>query len=88
MGMAVGSLYVRSHFDENSKEEANDMIEDIREAFLEILKEVDWMDEETKNVAKMKAETMEQKIGFPEYIFNSTELDAEYDGVSSLLLFL
>nr|CAH7723514.1 unnamed protein product [Callosobruchus chinensis] len=54
MGMAVGVLYVRDHFDPDSKETALEMIHTIREAFNELLVENEWMDEGTKKVAKEK----------------------------------
>ncbi|RWR99896.1 neprilysin-like protein, partial [Dinothrombium tinctorium] len=54
MGMALGSLFVKSHFNESSKEGTKEMIEDIKKAFFEILDEVEWMDSETKRVAWMK----------------------------------
>lgn len=52
MGMAVGALFVRRHFNEQSKKKAEEMISDIKAAFLEILTNVDWMDNETREVAR------------------------------------
>ena len=54
MGMAVGRLFIRENFDEKSKETALEMIHNIRHAFNEILEATDWMDDETKAVAKEK----------------------------------
>ncbi|XP_022257966.1 membrane metallo-endopeptidase-like 1, partial [Limulus polyphemus] len=54
MGMAAGALYVKSHFPSDSKETAEEMIEDIKRAFINILEEIDWMDNNTKPVAKRK----------------------------------
>jgi membrane metallo-endopeptidase-like protein 1 len=54
MGMAVGAMFLRDNFRKESKVVALEMISDIREAFNEILFESDWMDEETKVVAKEK----------------------------------
>ncbi|KAK8766348.1 hypothetical protein V5799_006876 [Amblyomma americanum] len=79
MGMAVGALFVRRHFNDQSKKKAEEMINDIKAAFLEILMDVDWMDNDTRKVAREKAELMTQKIGYPEYISNPEELDKEYD---------
>ncbi|KAG0410753.1 hypothetical protein HPB47_012129, partial [Ixodes persulcatus] len=92
MGMAVGALFVRRHFNEQSKKKARatalhsppeltaeEMISDIKAAFLEILNNVDWMDSETRHVAREKAMLMTEKIGFPEYISDATELDKEYE---------
>lgn len=81
MGMAVGSLFVKAHFNEKSKEMAEEMIEDIKAAFLELLAEVDWMDNETRSAAREKAELMSQKIGYPDYIMEPSELDKDYEGL-------
>lgn len=78
MGMAVSSLYVRRHFDTGSKAQAEIMIANIRQAFLEILNQVDWMDSETRQEAIVKAKSMLQHIGFPMWIIEPQQLDAEY----------
>ncbi|XP_076320540.1 neprilysin-1-like isoform X3 [Tachypleus tridentatus] len=81
MGMATGALYVKSHFPSDSKKTAEQIIEDIKRAFMDILEEIDWMDNNTKSVAKRKAKLITQKIGYPEFITNNTELDKEYEGI-------
>ena len=57
------------------------MIHDIREAFNELLEENDWMDTETRKVAEDKANSMTERIGYPEYITNDTRLEDEYTNV-------
>ena len=57
------------------------MIHDIREAFNELLEENDWMDTETRKVAEDKANSMTERIGYPEYITNDTRLEEEYKNV-------
>ena len=59
------------------------MIHDIREAFNELLEENDWMDPETRKVAEDKANSMTERIGYPEYITNDTRLEGEYTNVST-----
>ncbi|XP_059158497.1 neprilysin-1-like [Physella acuta] len=81
MGNAAGRLFVERHFDEGSKETAMEMIDDIREAFYQLLDEADWMDDTTRVVAKEKAQAVSVNIGYPESILNNTALDAEYDGL-------
>ncbi|XP_054714705.1 neprilysin-4-like isoform X2 [Uloborus diversus] len=81
MGMAVGAMFVRKHFNEKSKETAEEMISDIKTAFLELLDEVDWMDPDTREAARQKALMMSEKIGFPEYIIDPVELDKDYEGL-------
>jgi predicted metalloendopeptidase len=60
------------------KATALEMIHDIREAFNELLELNEWMDEETREVAKDKANSMNERIGYPEYITNRTKLEDEY----------
>ncbi|XP_050412278.1 neprilysin-4 isoform X2 [Patella vulgata] len=81
VGNAVGRLFVEKHFDENAKSIALEMIHNIRESFYELLTEAHWMDEKTRVVAKEKAESIAEKIGYPDYILNNTALDEEYDDV-------
>lgn len=79
MGMAVGTLFIRENFDPKSKEIAQEMILNIREAFNELLEENTWMDEETRQVAKEKANAMNERIGYPELLKNPFELSKEYE---------
>lgn len=58
------------------------MIHNIRAAFNELLADIDWMDDETRAVAKAKADAMNERIGYPEILTNQTELEKEYANVS------
>lgn len=61
---------------------ALEMIHTIREAFNELLAENVWMDDETRAVAKAKADAMNERIGYPELLTATKELEAEYVTVS------
>lgn len=78
LGMAVGALFIKSQFDPNAKKTALEMIQNIREAFNEILDENDWMDFHTKQVAKKKADSMNERIGYPNFLLNAMELSNEF----------
>ncbi|XP_071050540.1 neprilysin-1-like [Onthophagus taurus] len=82
LGMAVGALFIRDNFNHESKETALNMIHTIREAFNELLAHNHWMDDETRAVAKEKADAMNERIGYPQLITNSTELIKEYAGLN------
>ena len=82
MGMAVGSLFVKNHFNHESKVVALEMIHGIRESFNELLMENHWMDDATRQVAKDKADSMNERIGYPDYLENATELAEEYGNIS------
>ncbi|XP_018329444.1 neprilysin-1 [Agrilus planipennis] len=79
LGMAVGALFIRDHFNHDSKETALEMIHTIREAFNDLLAENHWMDDETRSVAKEKADAMNERIGYPHYITEKEELEKEYE---------
>ncbi|KAG8184801.1 hypothetical protein JTE90_001499 [Oedothorax gibbosus] len=81
MGMAVGALFIRDNFDPKSKETAQEMILNIREAFNELLEENAWMDKETRQVARAKANAMNERIGYPDLLTNPVELSKEYEGL-------
>lgn len=81
LGMAVGTLFIRDNFNQNSKDTALEMIHTIREAFNELLSENHWMDDETRAVAKEKADTMNERIGYPEILTDAKELEKEFANV-------
>lgn len=80
-GMAVGRIFVQKYFNEEAKTSALEMIQNIRASFNELLSDVPWMDETTRDVAKEKADAIQEKIGYPDYILNNTALDEDYEGM-------
>lgn len=46
------------------------------------LEKVEWMDEETRRRAIIKAEHINYKSGFPDYIFNETYMNENWGMVS------
>lgn len=78
MGMAVGAMFVRKYFDENSKQDTLAMTHELQESFREILNETSWLDEETRSLAERKVNRMSLKIGYPDYILNANELNKKY----------
>lgn len=63
------------------------MIEYIRKEFIQILRETDWMDEESRSQALAKADNIDSKVGFPEFIYNDTHLNEIYELVSIFTFF-
>ncbi|XP_061537331.1 endothelin-converting enzyme 2b isoform X3 [Phycodurus eques] len=60
--------------------QAEEMINEIRAAFKRALDRLNWMDDDTKQAAKEKADSIYDMIGFPEFIMDPKELDDVYDG--------
>ncbi|XP_014208366.1 endothelin-converting enzyme homolog isoform X3 [Copidosoma floridanum] len=79
MGFAIGAMFVREVFHGKSKPMAEEMINEIRTAFTKNLKNLDWMDGETRKSAEEKANAITDMIGFPNFILNPGELDERYD---------
>lgn len=60
------------------------MFLDIKEAFDEMVAELDWMDGSTRAQAHMKLNAMRPFIGIPDWITDSEKFNRFYDGVSCL----
>ncbi|XP_048513840.1 endothelin-converting enzyme homolog isoform X3 [Athalia rosae] len=78
MGFAIGAMFVREVFHGQSKTMAEGMIDEIRRAFTQNLKNHEWMDAETRKSAEEKANAITDMIGFPDYILTASELDDRY----------
>ncbi|KAH8409834.1 hypothetical protein KR222_009267, partial [Zaprionus bogoriensis] len=81
MGMAVGSMFVSRYFDDNSKRDTLRMTHELQQAFRDILKTTDWLDQSTKQLAEEKVNAMSLKIGYPDFILNAEELNEKYAGI-------
>ncbi|CAB3375652.1 Hypothetical predicted protein [Cloeon dipterum] len=78
LGYAVGAMFVREKFNNNSKAFAESMLNEIRLSLKVNIHKVPWMDEETKKAAISKANAITDMIGFPDYILRPELLDAKY----------
>ncbi|TMS19497.1 Endothelin-converting enzyme 1 [Larimichthys crocea] len=81
LGFALGAMFVKATFTEDSKAIAEDMVAEIKWAFEDSLKYVSWMDSETKKAAKEKADAIYNMVGYPEFIMNTTKLDKVFNDV-------
>ncbi|XP_011866367.1 PREDICTED: membrane metallo-endopeptidase-like 1 isoform X1 [Vollenhovia emeryi] len=81
MGISVGSMYVRKYFKEDAKNAALEMVDDIRQEFIKILKKVDWMDEKTRANALEKAAGMASHIAYPNELLDDRKLEKFYEGL-------
>ena len=64
MGDAVGQTYVDSYFPPASKAKMEDLVENLRAAFGQRIRNVDWMSPETKAAALEKLARYKIKIGY------------------------
>lgn len=81
LSISVGALYVRKHFKEDAKRTALEMVNGIRKEFEKILKEVPWMDEETRAAALNKVHAMSTHIGYPDEIMVNQKIEEYYENL-------
>ncbi|KAG7274920.1 hypothetical protein CRUP_036813 [Coryphaenoides rupestris] len=79
LGFALGTMFVKATFAEDNKVAAEGMVLEIKAAFEEGLKDVSWMDSETKKAAKEKADAIYNMVGYPQFIMNATNLDKVFN---------
>jgi predicted metalloendopeptidase len=65
VGELVGKVYIKSYFPPEAKHRMDDLIENLRTAYGESIKELDWMSTETKTKALEKLHKFDPKIGYP-----------------------
>ncbi|XP_033332700.1 neprilysin-11 isoform X2 [Megalopta genalis] len=78
-GMAMSYVYGEKYFDKRSREKSLEMLMDVRDAFDEMLAELDWMDVATKRRAHDKLRAIRPFVGIPEWIADSDKLDKYYE---------
>ncbi|XP_031627155.1 neprilysin-2-like isoform X2 [Contarinia nasturtii] len=62
---AVGALYVRKYFREETRRATVEMVKSIRNEFIDILRNATWLDDVTRGEAIKKAKLMDAHIGYP-----------------------
>jgi putative endopeptidase len=65
LGEAVGQLYVAHYFPPAARAQAIALVENLRAAYGERIRELPWMSASTKKVALQKLATFRPKIGYP-----------------------
>src|SRR5690606_9187474 len=66
IGEALGQAYVEKTFSPQAKAKALEMVNNLRAAFQEHVKDLDWMSEQTKVQALTKLNAFAVKIGYPD----------------------
>ena len=76
LGEALGEIYVKKHFGEDSRKGMETLISDIRQVFVGRLKSLPWMGDATKEQALKKFEKFRAKIGHPDVFrdYSSVEI--------------
>lgn len=66
LGEALGQVYVKKYFTEESKKRMQELVNNLTIAFEARIKKLDWMSDDTKQKALAKLGTFLRKIGFPD----------------------
>ena len=76
-------MYVRAYFKPEDKKVIDEMISYLRSSFNNIINNLDWMDNETKEEAKKKLKEMDQSIGYPVEVIDKEKVDGLHKGKNS-----
>jgi putative endopeptidase len=79
LGEPVGKVFVDRHFSAASKKKVESMIENLRAAYIDRVKQLDWMSDATKAKAIEKLKSFTYKIGYPEVWKDYSMLDIRAD---------
>jgi putative endopeptidase len=66
VGEAIGKLYVEKNFPPEAKAKAMQMVDNIKLAFADRIRNLDWMSDSTKEKALKKLSTFSVKIAYPD----------------------
>jgi putative endopeptidase len=67
MGEALGQLFVQEYFPPAAKQRYDDLVENMRTAYKERIRKLDWMSDSTKKLAIDKLSRMTKKVGYPDH---------------------
>lgn len=76
-GEAVGQLYVKRHFSEESKTYMVTLVENLRRSLGRHIENLTWMSPETKAKALEKLSTLKAKIGYPDKWKDYSEIEID-----------
>lgn len=81
MGMAVSYGVADRSFLNQTKPKVQEMMHEIKGAFVDRVNQLNWMDYKTKQATLMKARYMVSFIGYPEWLYEPEGLEKYYNGV-------
>ncbi|MCL2017277.1 MAG: M13 family metallopeptidase [Alphaproteobacteria bacterium] len=79
IGEAVGEVYVKKYFPPEAKERMEQLVENLRDAYFERIKKLEWMSDPTKKKALDKLATFRAKIGYPDKFRDYSKLEITDD---------
>lgn len=77
LGDAVGKMYIRDHFSPETKAQMESLVSNLKVAFSNRIKAMDWMSDATKEKALNKLSKMQAQIGYPQKWRDYTGIELE-----------
>ncbi len=86
LGEVVGKIYVEKHFKPEAKARMTELVENLRKAYGEGIKNLEWMGEDTKKQALDKLAKFDPKIGYPDKWKDYSELEIDANDLAGNML--
>ena len=83
MGMPLGKYFADIVFTDKVKEDANHTISNIKQAMINRIPQLYWLDEEAKDEAIEKVLNIVDRIGLPEYLSDPKQLNEKYNSLKT-----
>lgn len=84
--VALGRLYVETHFSPHEKADASRLVSEIKASFRMNLQTNSWLDETTKKAAIKKLDTMKETVAYSDWILDDAHLEEIYPELKDDLL--
>ncbi|XP_043273874.1 neprilysin-2-like [Venturia canescens] len=81
LSKSLNAMWVRQYFNEDAKKDAAEMITELREQAMKILKTVDWIDEKTRRKTLEKIASMSTYIAYPDELLDDDKLEKLYENL-------
>lgn len=79
--MATSWLFIDPKHESEKAQQVSEMLENIKEAFENLISNANWMDDETRGATLEKSRAMISAIGYPPWLFDEQKLNDYYKGV-------
>ncbi|OUM56742.1 hypothetical protein PIROE2DRAFT_18518 [Piromyces sp. E2] len=77
--MAIGRFFVQKTYNSQKKEYAEKTLEYVRQAMINRIPKMEWLEKETIEYALKKVSAITEEVGGPDYIFSSEKISSKYD---------
>ncbi|XP_058810369.1 neprilysin-2-like isoform X1 [Phymastichus coffea] len=77
----ISAMYVKNLFKNNTQRKVGEIVSDIYNRYKNVLQNISWLSESTKQTILKKHERLRKVIGYPEKILDMKSLDKYYGGL-------